>query len=112
MEIILSKQCESLTGSLGQGFGYHIQSRIDRDGKKRFWGVRNSKGSVPPDGHLRFIFTAADIARYKLHIDDIRVSGKELVNAVNEAGKFCPAYNPKHIFNADDIIKLKTNLGL
>ena len=107
MQIILTENCTACTGALGRGFGYHIQRR-----KNGFFGKRNSKGSVPPDGHLRFIFTAAVIARYKLHIDDIRVSGKELVNAVNEAGKFCPAYNPKHIFNAADIIKLKTNLGL
>ena len=114
MEIILSKQCESLTGSLGLGFGYHIQSRIDRDGKKRFWGVRKSKGSVPPDGHLRFIFACAEIAQSKLHIDDIKVTRAELACAIIEAGKDMPlsiAGMPLTL-NAADIIKLKTNLGL
>ena len=62
MEIILSKQCESLTGSLGQGFGYHIQKR-----KNGFFAKRNTKGEVPRDGHLRFILSCAEIAQSKLH---------------------------------------------
>ena len=52
MEIILSKQCESLTGSLGRGFGYHIQRR-----KNGFFAKRNSHGEIPRDGHLRFILS-------------------------------------------------------
>ena len=72
MEIILSKQCESLTGSLGQGFGYHIQKR-----KNGFFAKRNTKGEVPRDGHLRFILSCAEIAQSKLHITDIRVSRME-----------------------------------
>ena len=81
MEIILSKQCESLTGSLGKGFGYHIQRR-----KKGFYAKRNTKGVVPPDGHWEFIVLCAEMARRSLYIADIRVSRKELVKAVEEAG--------------------------
>ena len=107
MEIILSKQCESLTGSLGRGFGYHIQKR-----KNGFFAKRNSNGSIPPDGHLRFILTCAILALSKLHITDIRVSGKELKAAVYEAGKFCRAYDDKRIFNALEVIQIKNKLGL
>ena len=66
MEIILSNHCKSLTGSLGQGFGYFIVNR-----KGRFYSVR-SKHSVPHDGHWRFILTCADLAQNGLHISDIR----------------------------------------
>lgn len=107
MEIILSKQCEALTGSLGRGFGYHIQRR-----KNGFFAKRNSKGAIPPDGHLRFIITCAELAQNGLHIADIGVSGKELKAAVYEAGKFCRAYDDKRIFSALELIQIKNNLGL
>ena len=80
MEIILSKQCESLTGSLGKGFGYFIVKR-----KGRYYSVR-SKHSVPPDGHWNFIAACAELAQSKLHIADIRVSREELSEALSEAG--------------------------
>ncbi len=106
MEIILTNQCKSLTGSLGSGFGYFIVRRKDR-----FFSQR-SKHFVPPDGHWLFIVACAVIATAKLHIEDINVSGKEVEEAITEAGKFCPHYNPKHIFHAEDILKLKKNLCL
>ena len=87
MEIILSKQCKFLCGSLGKGFGYHIQRRTDHDGKIRFWGVRQSKGEVPANGHLRFILTCAELALMKLHITDICVTKDEMLDALIEAGK-------------------------
>ena len=106
MEIILSKQCESLTGSLGQGFGYFIVRR-----GKRFFSQR-SRHSVPPDGHWRFILTCAQLAQNKLHIVDIRVSGKEIKAAISEAGYFCRAYDDKLIFTAQLVIQTKNRLGL
>ena len=57
MEIILSSNCKSLTGSLGRGFGYSIQRR-----KNRFFTKRDSKGIIPPDGHWRFIVACAELA--------------------------------------------------
>ena len=82
MEIILSEQCESLTGSLGRGFGYVIVKRGNR-----FFSQRcNHNVSVPPDGHLRFILTCANLAQNKLHIADIRLPRKELVFALWSAG--------------------------
>ena len=86
MEIFLTKQCESFTGSLGKGFGYHIQRR-----KNGFFAKRNAKGEIPADGHLRFIFACAELAQMKTHIADIRVSRKELAQALAEAG-----YSPRH----------------
>ena len=81
MEIFLTKQCKSLTGSVGQGFGYHIQRRGDH-----FYGVRQSKGHVPPLGHLRFIITCAQMAQMALHITDIAVPRQEFIDALWEAG--------------------------
>ena len=75
MEIILSKQCEALTGSLGKGFGYSIQRRRDHEGRYHFYSQR-SKWNVPRDGHLKFIFTCAKLARMGLHIADISVKKK------------------------------------
>lgn len=81
MEIILTKQCESLTGSLGRGFGYHIQRR-----KNGFFAKRNAKGDVPSNGHWLFIVACAQLAISHTHIEDIRISAKELRDALDEYG--------------------------
>ena len=112
MEIILSEQCESLTGSLGRGFGYSIQRRRGQDGKYHFFSQRSKHPPIPIDGHLRFIFTCADLAQIGLHVSDIRVPRKELSDALWEAG-----YKPDsrnilgdndlpEILSASDIIKI------
>ena len=115
MEIFLSKQCESLTGSLGKRLGYHIQRRKDR-----FYGVRQSKGFVPPDGHLKFIFACAELAHQKLHVTDIKVDWFELKTALYEAKCFTASEmvrrnytgRGKANYNAVDIINLKITFGL
>ena len=115
MEIILSKQCKALTGSLGRGFGYHIQRR-----KNGFFAVRSSKGIVPPDGHWRFIVTCAELAKNGLHITEIKVSWMELYDALFEAKHFVAsnkvrlnyADKGKAYYNAHDILNLKTTFGL
>ena len=108
MQLLLSKQCESLTGSLGRGFGYFIQKR--RNG---FYGIRNRKGTVPPDGHWRFILSCAELAQSKLHLTDIRLSWQELEQALYEAHYFIAMQNlKKDSYNAQDIINLKTTFGL
>ena len=81
MEILITKQCEAITGSLGRGYGYHIQRR-----KNGFFAKRNSNGAIPADGHLRFICACAALPRLKTIIADIRVSRKELREALWEAG--------------------------
>ena len=113
MEIILSKQCESLTGSLGRGFGYHIQKR-----KKGFFAKRNTKGVVPPDGHWKFILACANLAQSKLHIADIRVSRKEFSNALWEAKQkqvsniILGDDDLPEIFNAQQVMNLKERYNL
>ena len=125
MEIILSKQCGSLTGSLGQGFGYFIVNR-----KGRFYSVR-SKHSVPTDGHWRFILACAELAQNGLHIADIRVSHQELSEALSEAGlapslrdsdipgfrdSGLPSSGARHdsaeFLSASDILTLKERINL
>lgn len=115
MKIIISPMCESITGSLGSGFGYHIQRR-----KNGFFGKRNTKGIVPPDGHLRFILTCANLAKIALHISDIEVNWLELQEALYEARKFQASehvrrnYNDKNkaTYNARDIINLTNLFGI
>ena len=109
MEIILSERCRSLTGSLGRGFGYHIQRR-----KNGFFAKRNSKGSVPPDGHWRFIVACAQLAPNGFHIADIRVSRYEVQNAIQEAGwlHLIHAVDFKRILNAADILAFKERFSL
>ena len=108
MEIFLSSNCKSFTGSLGRGFGYYIRSTK----KGRFFGQR-SKHSVPPDGHWRFILACAVLAQNGLHIADIRVSREELASALREAGlPLSGARDVRHELNASDIINLKTTFSL
>ena len=115
MEIILSQHCESLTGTLGRGFGYYIRSTK----KGRYFGQR-SKHSVPPDGHWRFIVTCAQMAHSKLHIADIKVGWLELESALYEAHHFIAkqqvrknfAYQAKTTYDARDILNLKTTFSL
>ena len=113
MEIILSKQCESLTGALGNGFGYHIQRRTGLNGKTRFWGVRQSNGEIPADGHWRFIVACAEMAKGHLHIADISVKKEELYDALTEANHWIAARSLRlPLYNARDIINLKITFSL
>ena len=108
MKLIMSQQCEALTGSLGRGFGYHIEHR-----KHGFYGIRDAKGIIPPAGHWLFIVACAEIAKAKLHIVDISVSRDELKQALYEARCFIAMQNlNKEIFDARDIINLKTTFSL
>ena len=114
MEILITKQCEALTGSPGRGYGYHIQRR-----KNGFFAKRNTNGAIPHDGHLRFIFACAELAQLKTHITDIRVPRKELSDALSEAGFYhlaawCPVlassasdFPESDFLSATDIIKFR-----
>lgn len=124
MEIFLTEQCKSLTGSLGRGFGYSIRPYKSKKGV-RFFAKRDSKGVIPHDGHWRFIVACAKLAQNKLHIEDIQVDWLELQTALYEAKHFTASeqvrrnYAPlsgardvRHELNARDIINLKTTFGL
>ena len=113
MEIILSKQCESLTGSLGKGYGYYIRRAPRKDGSVRFFSQRTKHPPIPPDGHLKFIFTCAKLARMGLHIADISVKKEELYDALTEANHWIAARNLRlPLYNARDIINLKITFSL
>ena len=108
MEIILSNHVKSLTGSLGRGLGYHIKRR-----KHGFFGERNSNGSIPPDGHWRFIVACAELAQMSLHISDIQLTRTELESALREAHAFIAAQNLRlNCYHARDILNLKTTFSL
>ena len=108
MKIILSKQCESLTGMLNSSLGYHIEHR-----KNGFFSKRNQRGIVPPEGHWRFILTCAELAQNKLHIADIRVSREELKQAMYEARIFIAMQHlRKDLYDARDILNLKITFSL
>lgn len=108
MKIILSNQCESLTGSLGRGFGYHIEHR-----KNGFFSKRDQRGNPPHDGHWRFIVACAQLAQNKLHITDISVSQDELRAALYEARCFIAMQHLRlDNYNARDILNLKTTFGI
>lgn len=111
MEIILSKQCESLTGSLGKGFGYFIQRRRANDGSVHFFSQRSKHPPIPADGHLRFILTCAELAQSKLHIADIRVAGWELYLALEEAGydSSLIGVSINVLYNAESVLTFKNN---
>ena len=113
MTIILSQQCESLTGTLGRGYGYCIESRRTKKGSLYHYAKRNSKGPVPPSGHWRFIVLCAQLAQNRLHIADIRVKREEIKKALYEAGCFIAMQNlRKESYDARDILNLKTTFGL
>lgn len=111
MEIILTDQCKSLTGSLGAGFGYHIQRR-----KNGFFTKRNSRGDVPFDGHWRFIVACAQLAILNSHISDILVSAKELREALDECylwyGRDLIYAKKSQTFNASQVLDFKIRWAL
>ena len=115
MEIILSKQCKSLTGMIKTDLGYYIRST--KTG--RFFSQR-SRHSVPPDGHWRFILTCAELAQNKLHIADIKIDWLELKTALYEAKQFIASeqvrrnhvYKCKDLYDARDIVNLKITFSL
>ena len=115
MKIFLSPNCKSFIGSLGRGFGYHIEHR-----KNGFFSKRSQRAAVPHDGHWRFIVACAELAQNKLHIADIKIDRVELYEALYEAHCFQAARQvranadacTKLIYNAADIINLKITFGL
>ena len=108
MELYLSEQCESLTGSLNSNYGYYIRST--KTG--RFFSQR-SKHGAPPDGHWRFIRDCAQLAQARLHLVDIFVTRDELKQALLEARLFIPATHLRRpCSNARQIINFKITFSL
>ena len=108
MKILLSEQCENLTGSLGKGFGYFVVRR-----NNAYYSVRSKHQPIPQDGHLAFILACAKLARTGLYVTDVIVQAKELQSALYEAGKYLAAQNLRlPVYHARDILNLKTLFGL
>ena len=97
-----------ITGKLESYTGYFIQRR-----GKRFFAARRSKKPAPPDGQWRFILMCAQMAYNKQFLADIRVFPDDLGPALYNAHHFTACRNIKdRIYNARDIINLKTTFGL
>lgn len=107
MEIILARTCKSITGSLGKSYGYSITKR---DGK--FYSIRSPKGPRIRDGHLRFIFACAELARDGFLIADTDIRGEEFLQAAREADVKMETILPDVQYNAHDIRRIKTYYGL
>jgi len=107
MKVILSTMCTSLVGMLERGLGYHLEHR-----KNGFFSKRNQRGSVPPDGHWRFIVLCAELAQNGLYIADIEVSRAELLNALSEAGLSlsCARDVRREVLSASDILSIRSNI--
>lgn len=107
MEIILTKYCRSLTGTLSRSHGYCIRRVRDR-----FYSKRNTNAHVPPDGHWRFILCLAHMSG-SLHVADICISGFELTDALLEAGLPLPTPLgiPPREYNARDILNLEQQIN-
>jgi hypothetical protein len=106
MKIILNKKCEHMSGSVGRGYGYSI-----RGINGEFFAVRNSKGSVPNDGHLQTIIACANMVHLKLHIADIELQAKELKKALIEARVPISGKVPRgKILNAEQTLELLRQL--
>ena len=107
MEIILARNCKSLTGCLGKSYGCSITRR-----GKKFFTIRNPKGPRIKDGFLRFIFACAELARDGFLIADIDIRGEELLQAAREADVEMETILPDVQYNAHDIRRIKTYYGL
>ena len=115
MQIILSIHCRALTGAINGKYGYAVQKR-----KSGFYGVRNSRGHVPPNGHWRFILACAQLAQNGLYVANIKLHWQELYDALYEAYHFVAAdhvgWNGRNAvkltYNAQDIINLKHTFSL
>ena len=109
MEAILSVFAESFTGAIDRKLGYSMR----RNGR-RFFSVRNAHRIVPPFGHWQFIVRMAKLATARVYIYDIRVSADELNEALREADLAVRGSAPDigHDYTANDVLKLKDQLGL
>jgi len=109
MEIILSKNCQSFTGTVSRSHGYCIR-RVGN----RFFSKRNTNGTVPPDGHWRFILAIAHLAPVNLIVADLSLPGQELIDALSEAGFPLSVVNdlcePRCDYNASDILIIEKRL--
>jgi len=105
MEIILSKYCKRLTGTLSRSHGYAIRSCKGRDGKEHFYSYRCASSFRHPEGHLAFIECCVGLTHSWL-ADDILITAEELCEALLAAGKSCAELekkSPHTVLNAQEV---------
>ena len=107
MEIILARNCKSLTGCLGKSYGCSITRR-----GKKFFTIRNPKGPRIKDGHLRFIFECARMAENNFLIADIDIRGEELLQAAREADVEIDSIEAEMHYDAQSVRDIKSKYGL
>ena len=111
MEIILSKFCKSITGTISRSHGYYIKCI-----NGRFYGVRTSRAVVPPDGHWRFIQCLVNMAlnTRNIFVTDIRISSLELAGALTEAdyppSAIMALCVPGRVYNAEEVNLLEQQM--
>ena len=108
MEIILSKDCRSFTGTISRSHGYSVRRSGDR-----FFGIRSTRGNVPRDGHWRFILSIAHLAPSNLVVADIRIRGTEIFDALYEADYPFSAMDIVEtgaVYSATDVLELEKRL--
>ena len=102
MELFLSQRIDSYTGMLIKDTGYAVRKQYGR-----FFSYRCANIVVPPNGHLRFIIQCARMAQQRLYIEDIRLTGKEFLEAVEEADMMVPlALNPEYTLHHREVLWL------
>ena len=110
MEIILSVNCRSFTGTISRSHGYCIRRVGDR-----FFSKRSPNRHAQPDGHWRFILAIANMTKSKFVVADVRLSSFELAEALTEAdyppSAIMALCVPGHVYNAREIILLKSQLN-
>ena len=110
MEIILSKNCRSFTGTISRSHGYCIRRVRDR-----FFSKRSPNRRAQPDGHWRFIQDIAHMTKISVIVIDVRLSSFELTEALAEAN-YPPSVIialcvPGHIYNAQEVLLLEQQLN-
>ena len=117
MEIILSSQVESFTGTLRHDYGYYIRRYSDRLGHTRFFSHRRA-GEVAFDGHMNFIWYCAQLARGRVYFCDTRVTAEELISALEEAKRMEGArlvrsnYPLEQVLNAKQVIDIFNSIDM
>ena len=108
MEIILSPRCKSFTGTISRYHGYAIR-RVGN----RFFSQRCPGKNVPPDGHWKFILSCTELAKQGFMLTDIRINGKEVYEALKEAGIDADMYPfDFEEYNANWVLNFKNETGL
>ena len=113
MIVYLLPNVKSLTGFLNSQNGYFLQSPKRIDGVPTSYGRKGP--NPPPGGHWRFICECASLAKQRILISSIEVSGFELAEALQDAGlreRMCAPIALMRNYTADEINYMKETFNL